>query len=264
MTVEQPRGHDARVVRCSSCGAPREGQAASCGFCHSDFTLHERDLHTVCPSCLARVSDRARFCHHCATALTAEGVIGAGTDLVCPACEETAHLQSRQLGSSDFTMLECDHCAGIWLDLKVFSALTHHAAQSGQTADAVITAASPVPKASLAQRGPFYRRCPVCQQRMPRRNYSRRSGVIIDVCRNHGAWFDAHELPSLLAWIRAGGQAEAERQLAAEQRAEEIASRHRKRERYTADDSGAGPVAEGSLAEIALAAAEFLSHFFWR
>ena len=66
LTVSAPRGHDAAVVRCSSCGAPRENKADACQHCGSDFTLHERDLHSVCPACLARVSDKARYCHHCA------------------------------------------------------------------------------------------------------------------------------------------------------------------------------------------------------
>jgi len=59
--VREPKRHDAAVVRCSSCGAPREERDAACRFCGADFTLHERDLHTVCPGCFARVSDSARF-----------------------------------------------------------------------------------------------------------------------------------------------------------------------------------------------------------
>lgn len=51
---------------------------------------------------------------------------------------------------------------------------------------------------------------------MNRRNYARRSGVIIDACKDHGIWFDADELPRILAWVRAGGKAEAEQQEADE------------------------------------------------
>ena len=43
LTVEQSPGHDASVVRCSSCGAPREERATGCQFCGADFTLRERD-----------------------------------------------------------------------------------------------------------------------------------------------------------------------------------------------------------------------------
>ena len=44
---------------------------------------------------------------------------------------------------------------------------------------------------------------------MNRANYGRKSGVIIDSCRQHGLWFDAHELGGILHWIRAGGEVQA-------------------------------------------------------
>ena len=40
---------------------------------------------------------------------------------------------------------------------------------------------------------------------MNRRNYAGTSGVIIDLCRTDGIWFDADELARILVWIRAGG-----------------------------------------------------------
>jgi Zn-finger nucleic acid-binding protein len=46
---------------------------------------------------------------------------------------------------------------------------------------------------------------------MNRRNYGRKSGVIVDVCARHGIWFDLHELDRLLRWIREGGEARAEK-----------------------------------------------------
>ena len=35
--VNQPQGHDARVVRCSSCGAARHEHSPSCPYCGSDL-----------------------------------------------------------------------------------------------------------------------------------------------------------------------------------------------------------------------------------
>jgi DNA-directed RNA polymerase subunit RPC12/RpoP len=59
ITVPEIQARDAAVVRCASCGAAREGGAMSCTFCGSDFTIHDQDLETVCPSCLARISNSA-------------------------------------------------------------------------------------------------------------------------------------------------------------------------------------------------------------
>ncbi|MEO1174791.1 MAG: zf-TFIIB domain-containing protein, partial [Myxococcota bacterium] len=55
------------------------------------------------------------------------------------------------------------------------------------------------------QKGPMYRKCPECSSIMNRENYGRRSGVIIDICPEHGIWFDNQELDSILEWIRDGG-----------------------------------------------------------
>jgi Zn-finger nucleic acid-binding protein len=35
--------------------------------------------------------------------------------------------------------------------------------------------------------------------------FSRRSGVIVDVCRQHGVWFDRDELQRIIEFIRSGG-----------------------------------------------------------
>jgi Zn-finger nucleic acid-binding protein len=39
--------------------------------------------------------------------------------------------------------------------------------------------------------------------------FSRRSGIIIDICRAHGVWFDRDELRRIVDFIRAGGLARA-------------------------------------------------------
>jgi hypothetical protein len=38
--------------------------------------------------------------------------------------------------------------------------------------------------------------------------------VIVDICRKHGIWFDAHEFSQLLGWIRSGGLQAARRDMA--------------------------------------------------
>lgn len=36
-------------------------------------------------------------------------------------------------------------------------------------------------------------------------NFARCSGVVVDVCRNHGTWFDRNELHRIVLFIRNGG-----------------------------------------------------------
>jgi Zn-finger nucleic acid-binding protein len=65
---------------------------------------------------------------------------------------------------------------------------------------------------------------------MNRQNFGQRSGVIVDVCKLHGVWFDAEELTCVLAFVARGGlarQREREREEArralAERRVEALA-----------------------------------------
>jgi len=203
------------MVRCSSCGAARLEGTTRCPYCESEFTLHERDLNTVCPHCLALVSDRARFCHHCGTGLVPELDAGTESELLCPGCQDGRRLVSRRLGEENVAALECGTCAGLWIGHDAFHLLLerarHDVLPDGTFLDPPreLAAGVGLPPGAASARGPrhrsFYRPCPVCGEAMNRRNYGHSSGVIIDLCKGHGVWFDADELARILAWVRAGG-----------------------------------------------------------
>ncbi|WP_437312896.1 zf-TFIIB domain-containing protein [Sorangium sp. So ce385] len=57
-----------------------------------------------------------------------------------------------------------------------------------------------------------YVRCPACGQPMNRKNFAGKSGIIVDICREHGTWFDRGELPQLLAFAESGGTLRARQQ----------------------------------------------------
>jgi Zn-finger nucleic acid-binding protein len=197
---------DAAVVRCASCGAAREEGAKACGYCGSDFTIHEQDLETICPSCLARISNTARFCHHCSTAIAPEEIAADPTDRVCPACGDGRCLNSRALGSTRLTVLECGVCAGLWLGTDVFRTLEDRARKVAVPAPDTMALQAEVKARPTPHRGPAYRPCPTCKKRMNRLNFERVSGIIIDRCRDHGIWFDASELDAALRFIKLGGE----------------------------------------------------------
>ena len=44
---------------------------------------------------------------------------------------------------------------------------------------------------------------------MTRKNYASTSGVIIDLCKDHGVWLDHRELERIVAFVRGGGLARA-------------------------------------------------------
>lgn len=113
---------------------------------------------------------------------------------------------SRALETQKLTVLECPHCAGLFLGNESFQLLEDRARerqldwtperQGAKTSQST----GDVPER-------IYRPCPDCDTLMHRRNYGKRSGVIVDVCSKHGIWFDLGELERILRWIRDGGLA---------------------------------------------------------
>lgn len=77
-----------------------------------------------------------------------------------------------------------------------------------------------------------YKPCPRCGELMNRRLFGKRSGVILDRCRDHGSWIDAGELRQLMEWTRAGGRIYHE-----EREAGEDAARRRVVEELTGDSN---------------------------
>jgi Zn-finger nucleic acid-binding protein/DNA-directed RNA polymerase subunit RPC12/RpoP len=205
LSVHEPQGHDAAVVCCAHCGAPRADGALKCAYCGADFTLHERDLDTVCPHCFTRVSNKARFCHFCGTAIHPESMAGESSNLICPACGPEHTLTSRAW--SDISVMECNRCTGVWLSNESFQHLMDQTSTESFNSEAREN--SRLPREPQVEAGPpdggkRYRPCAVCRKLMVKRNFAQ-SGVIIDICRYHGMWFDADELPRILDWIHAGG-----------------------------------------------------------
>ena len=50
-----------------------------------------------------------------------------------------------------------------------------------------------------------YKKCPVCNTVMTRRNYATVSGVIVDACGDHGTWVDEAQFAALADFICRGG-----------------------------------------------------------
>jgi Zn-finger nucleic acid-binding protein len=224
--VHWDKDADVVVVGAGAAGLPaaiaaREEGAKSCGYCGSDFTLHEQDLETICPSCFARINNAARFCHHCGTSIAPEDVAADPTDRTCPACGEGRKLHSRALGDTGLTVLECSVCAGLWLGAEVFRTLEERARQAAPPVpDPKALRAEASSRARVrASAGPFYRPCPTCDTPMTRVNFERVSGILLDRCSDHGIWFDATELDAVLRWIKLGGERVSDERRQQEERA---------------------------------------------
>jgi Zn-finger nucleic acid-binding protein len=100
------------------------------------------------------------------------------------------------------TIRECERCFGLWVDVPSFEKICADREQQA----AVLGAASPAPLGVVNETGKVrYAPCPECAQLMNRINFARCSGVIVDICKGHGSWFDKDELTRIVEFIRAGG-----------------------------------------------------------
>jgi Zn-finger nucleic acid-binding protein len=205
-TVEN-RPHDAvdaQVHRCGSCGALVNPDVDSCAYCGSEIARDPRDLSLICPECYARSAEDSRFCTACGVAFRPEQVQVEGFELPCPVC--TVLMPPRQVGGVGLN--ECRECNGLWVPDESFDLLVSRAIEARRDADpAQLIALKPrVSGSNPAAQRVQYRKCPVCDGYMQRRNFRKSSGVIIDICWQHGTWLDADELEQIAGFILNGGK----------------------------------------------------------
>ena len=227
ITVHEPRKRDARMMHCSACGAGLAPEAKRCGYCGAGVTLGAKGLGQACPGCFARLLADARFCSDCGLAIRPSAALTALLDHSCPRCRRALS----ECTSSDLQFAECTGCGGLWLAEEVFRRLTSR--REGEAPPALLARQ----KSPTAPRDPgedlrkvTYLPCPVCSQRMHRRNFARSSGIIVDWCRGHGFWFDADELELVLRFVADGGL---DRQRDRGRRRRRSAARARARRRRT-------------------------------
>ena len=197
------QGVDAQIHRCGSCGAGVGAEADSCGFCGSEIVRDTRDLSLICPECYGRNAEEARFCVGCGVAFAPEKYKVEGFELPCPNCE--CMMPARSIGGIGIN--ECAECNGIWAPEQRFDTLVAKAIEARQSADpAKLADLKPrVKGGNPARQKVTYRKCPVCQGQMARRNFRKSSGVITDRCNEHGTWLDADELEQIAGFILSGG-----------------------------------------------------------
>ncbi len=181
----------AGTLSCPSCGAPADAQAHVCDYCGTPLAT------TACPSCFGMVFRGSEFCSHCGARVQLAQQTGEGEP--CPRCG--VPMVHKRLG--DTQVSECSGCGGLWVDAQSFERIC----ADSQRQALVIAHELPPPMPPGAHKGDqrFYMHCPICNRMMNRTNFASYSGVVIDICTQHGIWFDRDELRRVIEFIRAGG-----------------------------------------------------------
>ena len=194
-----PVPETAGTLSCPQCGGAAEPDKPQCPFCRAALAL------VACPRCFGMIFGGSKHCSHCGTRTDAPAApIDGRAPRRCPSCQRgDVGLVAHVVG--DVLLDECGSCGGVFIDASAFDRLV-----ADRDRQAVVTAALP-PVEVASDTSVAYRPCPDCQKLMNRTNFGRRSGVIVDICKAHGVWFDAHELRRTLEFVQAGGLDEARR-----------------------------------------------------
>ena len=182
---------DVKALNCPNCGAGGASDSSECQFCKTR-------LRTVaCTTCFGLMFVGSKFCDHCG-AVAAPAAFDDGEELGdCPRCR--VPLGFMRVGQTN--LRECSKCDGLWADVATFETICadreKQSAVLGFIGQRTLTA-EPLTKIS-------YVRCPDCNEMMNRSNFARASGVIVDICKKDGVWFDADEMPRIIEFIQKGG-----------------------------------------------------------
>lgn len=211
-----PPSVEAKSVDCPTCGGPLRVGARACPFCHCTLASCR------CGHCMAWNLAQAAHCQACGRAMQGDAVEeGRQKEHPCPRCDTV--LVARRY--NDLDVDECDSCGGLMITPTMMDRLVESRDKSTNLRLALPE--RPYEREQQVR----YIKCPDCQKMMNRQAFGRISGVIVDVCKQHGVWFDPGELGQVLAFVERGGL-----ERARERHADELAEQQR---RLRSDQAGA-------------------------
>jgi Zn-finger nucleic acid-binding protein len=184
----------AAELTCPQCGAGVAPNASDCAHCNHHLLVK------ACPRCLSRVFHGHKHCPECGSELSLAATAETTTERACPRCETM--LSPRLV--ADVVVDECMQCRGLFLDqLAVQRVITD---RQQARAEALLGSLPSTVSADRPEKtGKLYIKCPICKVVMNRKLFGAGAGVVIDVCRAHGTFFDVGELPVIITYVQQGG-----------------------------------------------------------
>jgi Zn-finger nucleic acid-binding protein len=191
----EPPKAQAGTLACPHCGGAVSHDDTRCKYCAIEL------LEKACPRCMSRVFAGYKHCPHCGAELGIAAAPDPKADMPCPRCSHV--LQARLVG--DIVIDECAHCNGVFIDTVAVERVINDANRRAPALLAALPTADVhvVPKPGEK----FYVKCPMCHELMNRRQFASGAQIVVDVCKNHGTFFDVGELPAILQWATHGGVA---------------------------------------------------------
>ena len=163
------------MAQCSHCSAPLHGMI--CHYCGARNDINLQEIHEYTLS----VPQSERICPVCHRALQTIDLHVNGT----------------------FFIERCSECFGLFFDRNELQSLIDIHIKNAHEVNYLKL--QELQQQSYIKDTIVYRDCPVCRAPMQRRNYQKSSGVIVDVCHQHGTWLDSGELKRIYEWVKLGG-----------------------------------------------------------
>lgn len=183
------------ALNCPNCGAGVASDSTLCEFCASRLKT------MACPECMGLIFIGSEHCSHCGVRAVAAEIADDEKPGNCPRCRS----ELSRLRIEETRLRECAKCGGMWSRVETFESICADREKQA----AVLSFAGAKAQMNTSPARISYVPCPDCSQLMNRSNFARSSGVIIDLCKQHGVWFDVEELPKIIEFIRKGGMEKA-------------------------------------------------------
>lgn len=150
-----------------------------------------------CLFCGGAVDEATNACSLCSSEAAPRSRVGEELALSCPRC----HVPMYAVHLAKVVVSQCPECCGCFVAASDWSELvTRMCAGDGELGAFV---PPPPGKGLPAERRVVMCMCPVCGKEMERAQFGARTPIAIDVCMNHGDWFDAAELVSCAQYAKA-------------------------------------------------------------
>ena len=178
------------ALNCPNCGAGVSSDKTECLYCRTRLKT------MACPSCLGLMFVGSRYCAHCGKKVIQSNIAEEKNLGNCPQCK----IKLRLLQIGETNLCECERCGGLWVNIETFEEVCANHEKQAEVLTSIGQNLNHEHPAKIQ-----YVPCPECKQLMNRNNFASSSGVVVDICKRHGIWFDAEELPRIIEFIRKGG-----------------------------------------------------------
>jgi hypothetical protein len=99
---------------------------------------------------------------------------------------------------------ECEACSGVWVSARCFEQLCADREAQQAVLHGGVHRGQPGAE-QMADIRVRYRPCPRCWKLMNRVGFASGAKVVLDICREHGTFFDRDELHRIVTFIQGGG-----------------------------------------------------------